>query len=152
MFSRILSVFLVAFAIGLGLFFVSIWNRPGDPVGEEGQFCDRVEAQSVAGDSGTVVTSYNTVCGVFGGSSAVYVHIHKAGQEMSPSTLVFRYFNVPDAMPPKIQWVGHSSVEITVREVVQITEQTTRIGSINIIYKIGHEEFPRKNKIDGVRP
>lgn len=113
-----------------------------DPQGGNSAWCDSEKLPSVPNGSGMVVTAQNTVCSGFGGSSAIYVHLHKIAEVDSSETLVFRYSDKPEVEPPKIEWTTNSSVRITVGNVIEVSKQLSSMEGVNIIYDIGKADYP----------
>lgn len=117
------------------------WPTDKDPQGGAGPWCDNVNFQPIAGASGWTVSWHNTTCSGFGGSSAVYIYVHRAEQKESRETLVFRFFEAGGASLPKIEWLGETKLSIQVEHVSQITKQVSSIGPVTIAYKVGKQDY-----------
>jgi hypothetical protein len=116
-----------------------------DSLGEtNGANCDtRGDFPSVPNGAGMVVTGHSTGCAVVLLSTAftTYVYVHKAGENDSAKSLVFRFDESPESSTdPQIVWSDTSNLKISVPEVDAVTKQLTSINGVKISYSIGKEE------------
>jgi hypothetical protein len=133
-----------AFAsIPIALMTFDKWQSFKDPQGDANEYCIKAELPPVPNHSGLVVTAHETDCDVIGGTSAVYVYVHKSGTVDYRGNLVFRYFDISDEKPLKIEWINPSSVRISVSHVSEVTKQLTEIGGVQVSYAIGKVDYPR---------
>lgn len=137
------AFFVLLLTVGIAVFLGYSWYESQDPQGESNSYCTSVEMPPVPNESGMVVTAHNTVCDVFGGNSAIYVHVHKVGQGESKKSLVFRYADKYDVPPPKFEWSSNDSLRISVGNVSQVTKQLYLIDGVKITYVIWKEDYPR---------
>lgn len=139
------GLFVLALVIGCALLLGYLWYDNLDPQGGENYYCHSVELKPAANNSGIVVTAHNTVCDGFGGSSAIYVYVHKLEERESKQSLVFRYFDKSDVPAPTFEWVNDSSLRIVVGDVSQVTKQLDTIAGVKIIYVVGKSDYPTTN-------
>jgi hypothetical protein len=140
--SWIIAVFVLFAALFIFIFYK--WRNNKDPQGEANEHCIKVDLPTVRNHSGLVVTAHNTSCDAIGGTSAVYVYVHKSGAADDHANLVFRYFDRYDAGPPKMDWTNESSLLISVSHVSEVTKQLSTMQGVNISYAIGREDYPPK--------
>jgi hypothetical protein len=126
------------------LYIFARWRNYSDPQGEANSSCIKVDLPSVPNHSGMVVTVHNTACDFFGGDSALYLYVHRSSVA-DDRRIVFRYFDIYNVEPPKIEWTDESSVQIAVSRVSQVTKQLSTMEGIKIRYIIGAEDYPRRN-------
>ena len=142
---KYISIVILIFFI-FGVMWVGyLWYENRDPQGGSNRYCISEELPPVSNKTGMVVTAHNTVCDMLGGNSAVYVYVHKLGQEESRKSLVFRYVDNPGALLPKFKWINDLTLRISVEDVSQVTKQLNMMDGVKITYVIGNEEYPRKN-------
>lgn len=127
------------------IFIFDRWQNFKDPQGEANDNCIKEDLPSVSNHSGLVVTAHNTVCDGFGGSSTIYVYVHKSGASDDRGTLVFRYGDAGYYERPKIAWTSESSVLISVGHVSEVSKKLSTMQGVDISYVIGKEDHPRKN-------
>jgi hypothetical protein len=132
----ILCIFLV-----IALILCYVWFDNADPQGGNSAYCTSVELPAVPNGLGMIVTAHNTVCDVFGGNSAVYVHIHKLGTKENKETLVFRYSDISTYQPMNIVWTSNTSVRISVPRVSEVTKQLRTLSGVKIEYDIGKIDY-----------
>jgi hypothetical protein len=136
---------LVVAAAALTVFVAMIvWQHrtSSDPQGNETLSCYKAELPSVPSSAGMAVTAHNTVCGDFGGTSAIYIYVHRLGEKESRQNLVFRYSERGDWELPKISWKSENELTIQVPRVVQVTKIVRTIGPVRIKYDIGQQDYP----------
>ena len=143
---KLFAFFVLALIVGCALLFFYLWYDNLDPQGGNNYNCTKVELPPVPNKSGMVVTAHNTVCDVFGGNSAIYVYVHKLGQDESKKSLVFRYADKYDVPAPTFEWTSNMSLRISVGDVSQITKQLHEIDGVKITYEIGKEDFPSNER------
>ncbi len=118
------------------------WQNYTDPQGESNDSCIKVDLPAARSHSDMVATAHNTVCGVMGGSSAIYVYVHRLGESDDRKNLVFRFFDSFEAAAPTIVWTDDSSLLVSVSHVSQITKQIYALDGIKLRYKVGKIDYP----------
>jgi len=99
---------------------------------------------SIPNANGLIVSSYESVCDDFSLSSAVYVYLHRPGEQDDSGSLILRYANrPPDSNLPKIRWIDDKSLSISVNEAILVTKILNSSHGIRISYSIVKEDFPR---------
>jgi hypothetical protein len=140
-----ISLVIAIFVLLAAIFIFNKWQNYKDPQGEASDNCIKVDLPTVSNRSGLVVTAHNTACDALGGTSAVYVYVHRSGAPDSRENLVFRFADRYDARPPTIAWTNESSLLISVSHVSEVTKQLNTMQGINISYVIGKEDYPQEN-------
>jgi hypothetical protein len=121
-----------------------LWKqRAGsDLQGNENLSCYKSELKPVMNSSGMVASGHNTVCGDFGGNSAIYIYVHRVGEKEGRQNLTFAYTERTDWELPTVEWTGANELTIRVKHVVQVTKMVASIGPVNIHYEIDQEDYP----------
>jgi len=139
----------VAAATVLGLLATFVlWKlRSGlGPEGNENLSCYKSALKATANAAGMVASGHNTVCGDFGGNSAIYIYVHRVAEEEGRGNLAFAYTERTDWDLPRMEWTGASTLTIRVKHVVQVTKMTKSIGPVKIAYEIDQQDYPMPPK------
>ena len=137
-----LSSALFIFVLGILAILFYFYLLPGllDPQGDVRSGCIRDDLPTISNGAGMVVSGHHTYCDDVVHDSAVYVYLHKQEDAESRSTLIFRYADKPDVSDPRFEWNDHSTLSISVGDVIQISKMTSSKDGIKINYSIGKEE------------
>jgi hypothetical protein len=130
--------------MGLVLFVLYERHESNDPQGQSNEHCVKVDLPAVNNNDGLVVTGHNTACDALGGTSAVYLYLHKQQSPEDSGSLVLRYFENYNSGPPKTRWASDSKLLISVGHISQITKLVTQSQGVTIVYDIAKEDYPRK--------
>jgi hypothetical protein len=130
--------------LAVGLYMFNLWQNFKDPQGDASNNCNKVELPAIRNHSGLVVTAHNTVCDVFGGTSAIYVYVHKWGAAEDRANLVFRYIDRYDAASPRFDWINESSLLISVNHISEVSKKLNTMQGVTISYAVGKIDYDRK--------
>ena len=100
--------------------------------------------------TGMVATGHSTGCAIalLSTEFTTYVYVHKAGEQDSAKSLVFRFYESPEGFDgPKITWSDDSNLHISVSKVGEVTRQLNSIGGVKVSYSIGKQVFPREQDL-----
>jgi len=120
----------------LGIVF---WVAQLEPLGGANSSCDDFEGASLQGAAGMVISFHMTACTTLGSDIATYVHIHRAGQPRTLSTLALRYSS---AKEPEFVWIDSNTVRILVPQDVPITKQNNLVEGVRVEYVLGSASSP----------
>jgi len=141
---RVAHLVLVLAFFWLAYWIYGRWQNSVDPQGEVNGYCFQDPIPAAGNGHGLVVSGHYTYCDVFGGSSAVYVHIRRADEPESKSTLVFRYFDFAGVSPPSFEWLDAFHVRISVGPIAEVTKQLPNAQGVDIAYTLGPVGYPQR--------
>jgi len=145
----VLTASIIGIAVVLFLLFRLL--SPLDSLGRTDERCDtRGDFPSVPNHTGIVATAHETGCAIVLLSTefTTYVYVHRAGEEDSARSLVFRFYESPNSFDcPKIVWINDSSLYISVSDVGEVTKQLNSMDGVKISYFVGKEVFSREEDL-----
>jgi hypothetical protein len=131
---------LVVSVLGIAFVLDDLYNDfgPLDSLGEASNNCVRQDYPSVPNAGGMIATVHDTTCdfGLAHGAETTYIYLHRLGEGDSRRSLVFRYANLGNLVPPHIAWSDNLNLHISVPAVGEVTKRVTSVSGIRIFYSI----------------